>query len=63
VSSLKSLIPLEGGAAIVDGPGNVAIGNDIDVNVYGGGSDNAFRVTGVAESGDLIFRDGFNFSP
>jgi len=51
------------GAAILDGPGNVAIGNDVDVYVSGGGSDNAFRVTGAAESDDLIFRDGFNFSP
>jgi hypothetical protein len=51
------------GSAILDGPGNVAIGNDVDVYVSGGGSDNAFRVTGAAESTDLIFRDGFDFTP
>ena len=48
---------------MLTGPGNVAIGNDIDVYVSGGGSDNAFRVTGAAESDDLIFRDGMNFIP
>ncbi|MFC3195730.1 hypothetical protein ACFODZ_15855 [Marinicella sediminis] len=49
------------GVAILDGPGNVAIGNDVDVYVSGGGSDNAFRVSGAAESTDLIFRNGFDF--
>ena len=46
------------GSSALDGTSNVAFAFG-QIYVSGGGSDNVFRVTGVAVSNDLIFYDGF----
>ncbi len=48
----------DGNGAVLDGPGTIVVANDVDVYVGGGGSDNVFRISGAAESLDLIFRNG-----
>ncbi len=46
------------GTAILEGTSNMAFALG-DIYVSGGSSDNVFRITDVAVSGDLIFQNGF----
>lgn len=50
----------DGNAATLNGPGSITVANGVDVYVAGGGSDNVFRVSNVADSSDVIFRNGYD---
>ncbi len=58
--TITEIVDMTGdGSNNLDGPGHVVVANDINVYVSGGSSDNVFRLSGAAQSLDLIFRNGF----